>query len=396
MKRFLGYCVLTVLTLVVVSCSSNGSEPTRSTEKTLFVFMPWSSGAEKPYTHNLYTYFSTNIQDMETAIAGQHGLGRTRLLVYIAQSPTRAALIEIRYTGKACTRDTLKHYADYDAMTAAGIAGILGDVRTHAEADTYAMIIGCHGTGWLPRGLTGYYKTRAFGGTEARFQADLADLADGITRAAMPMQFIAFDDCYMAGIEVAYDLKDVTHYLIASTSEIMAAGLPYRTIWPYLCATTPNYEAIVNGFYSYYSHGTYPYGTLSVIDCQQTEAMAQLMRTFNARYTFDPTQENRLQKLDGMGQTIFFDMGSYISHLCDAADVSQFDAMVARLVPYHVHTPKIYTNLSQVNGGFSTVDINTFSGITISDPTTNTYVAGRKSLTAWWKATHTQSTTAAE
>ena len=97
-----------------------------------------------------------------------------------------------------------------------------------------------------------------------------------------------------------------------------------------------------------------------------------------------------------MGQTIFFDMGSYISHLCDAADVSQFDAMVARLVPYHVHTPKIYTNLSQVNGGFSTVDINTFSGITISDPTTNTYVAGRKSLTAWWKATHTQSTTAAE
>ena len=35
------------------------------------------------------------------------------------------------------------------------------------------------------------------------------------------MEYILFDDCYMSSIEVAYELKDVTKYLIGSTSEMM-------------------------------------------------------------------------------------------------------------------------------------------------------------------------------
>ena len=43
-------------------------------------------------------------------------------------------------------------------------------------------------------------------------------------------QFIMFDDCYMSSMEVAYDLKDVTDYIIASTSEVMAYGMPYEKV----------------------------------------------------------------------------------------------------------------------------------------------------------------------
>lgn len=388
MTRFL--CFLVFVTIIsFTSCSDNDNTSiTPPTEKTLLLFMPWSSTAERPFQQNLYPYFIENIANIERSILQQGGMGNTRLLAFISLTPEYSAMIEIIYNKGKCVRDTLKRYNNYDHTAPNGIASILNDVRMFANANTYAMIIGCHGSGWIPKGVKNYYRTRSFGGTDAKYQIDVADLATGIMDAAMPMQFIAFDDCYMAGIEVAYELKDITNYLIASTSEIMADGLPYQRLWKYLAATTPNYQSIVSEFHDFYSKYSYPYGTLSVIDCSQVDNMASFMRDINVRYTFDISRISQLQKLDGMGQTIFFDMSSYIANLCDAGDINEFDYLVKRLVPYSSHTPEIYTCLSSANGGFSTVKINTFCGITISDPTTNTYVASRKSDTNWWKATH--------
>ena len=50
----------------------------------------------------------------------------------------------------------------------------------------------------------------------------------------MSMNYILFDDCYMSTVEVAYDLREVTNYLIASTSEMMAYGMPYHKILKYI------------------------------------------------------------------------------------------------------------------------------------------------------------------
>ena len=59
--------------------------------------MPWSAGANEPYNSNLYSYFTQNIADIETAIKTQGGLGSNRLMVFISQSPTYAALVDISY-----------------------------------------------------------------------------------------------------------------------------------------------------------------------------------------------------------------------------------------------------------------------------------------------------------
>ena len=387
-NRFLAYCAI-LIALLLTSCDNNEApDVTQINEKTVFLFMPWSSTGERPYSKDLYSYFVENIGNIEKAITQQGGMPNYRLVTFISLSPQYAALVETTYDKGKCQRDTLKRYHSYDYTTPAGIAGLLGDVRHYAEAGTYAMVIGCHGKGWIPKDVNSFYSTRAFGGVDSRMQIEIPDLAQGIAQAAMPMQYIAFDDCYMAGIEVAYDLRHAAQYLIASTSEIMAEGLSYQKIWPYMAATKPDYWHIVDGFHDYYIRQTYPYGTLSVIDCSQAEAMASFMRDVNSRYTFDSSQTGQLQKLDGMGQTIFYDMQSYIHHLCSFDDIVRFDQLIGQLVPYHSHTDQIYTDLSNVNGGFSTVTVNTFCGITISDPTTNYAVASRKQQTSWWAATH--------
>jgi hypothetical protein len=387
MKHFLCLFLSSILLLSLSSCKGDDPAPVSSkAEKTIFVYMPWTA-SENSTNGNLYSYFSQNISDIESAIKQQGGLGSNRVLVFISKSSTYSALLEIKYSKNQCTRDTLKRYNNYEYTTPSGIAGILNDVKTNAEASQYDMIIGCHGSGWIPKGLEDYYRTRSFGGSSAKYQTEISDLASGISLAGMHMQFISFDDCYMAGVEVAYDLRNVADYLIASTSEIMADGMPYTKVWQYMTPATPDYNGICQAFLNYYSSATYPYGTLSVINCNKIADMANVMKSINSQYTFDTSKLESVQKLDGLGQTTFFDLGSYVENLCGQKPAT-FTSSLSLLVPYCVHTSEIYTAFVNYNGGFSTVPINTFSGITISDPTENTYLVNYVSQTNWWKATH--------
>ena len=177
----------------------------------------------------------------------------------------------------------MKEYENPQFTIEPVLTDILNDMKTFAPAKSYSMIIGCHGMGWLPvngsksRMLQDFrhhweYKnvpqTRFFGGLSAEYQTDIKSLASGIANAGMKMEYILFDDCYMSSIEVAYELKDVTKYLIGSTSEMMAYGMPYAAIGEYLLGN-PDYQSGCEEFYNFYStYEIMPCGTLAVTDCR--------------------------------------------------------------------------------------------------------------------------------
>lgn len=337
----------------------------------------------------MYSDFLNNIAGIEAGIKDEGGLGENKVLVFIANSPTNAVMFQINYKNNACARDTLKTYTSYDCTTPSGIAGILNDVKSQAPALKYDMLIGCHGSGWIPKTIQDYYQTRSFGGTSEEYQTDIVDLASGIQAANMHIELLSFDDCYMANLEVAYDLRNVADYLMASTSEIMSDGLPYRYMWSYIASSTINPQGLCEAFYNYYANSSYPYGTLSVIDLSYMDSIADMMASANANYQFDTSLTDDLQKLDGFKTTIYFDFGDYIDKLVtDESTRLSIRTMLTNLVSYQVHTDQIYTAYSSYNGGISTIDINTFSGITISDPTQNSSVATALTNTAWWEATH--------
>ena len=181
----------------------------------------------------------------------------------------------------------------------------------------------------------------------------------------------------MSSVEVAYDLKDETDYLIGSTSEVMAYGMPYAEIGQYLIGKV-DYEGICDGFYSFYSnYSEMPCGTIAVTDCSELDNLAAIMKEINHQYTFDSSLTSSLQRLDGYNPVIFFDYGDYVSKLCpDKTLVAQFNEQLNRTVPFKRNTEYFY---SMSRGK---VKINTFSGITISDPSTNRLASGKKE-TAW-------------
>ena len=368
--------------------------PARS-EQTVLMYFPWSG--------NLTSYFQQNIEDMAQA-AARRGLQAERLLVFFMPSDSEARLLEIYCDGGESRQTVHRIYDDVPAFTTAeGIASVLDEVKRTAPAARYAMTIGSHGMAWLPasgeRSATAarsevrereYWEyaaegrplTRWFGGTSSADRTDIATLAEALKRAGMKMEYILFDDCYMSSVEVAYELHEVAERLIGSTSEVMAYGFPYATMGLHLLGT-PDYRAACDAFYDFYIHYDYPYGTIGVTECAETERLAELMRLINADHRFDTGGIDRLQRLDGYTPVRFFDMGDYVRQLCgDVALLARFEEQLARTVPYHRHTPEYYSMSNGRN------PIRTFSGITTSDPSVSPMTVDTKLRTAWWQATH--------
>lgn len=356
-------------------------------ERTIIMYLPYSGSG----INDLYPFFEQNILDVEQSIKQAGGLGTNNLYVVIADhSPARVHLYRVRMEGTECVHDTIKRYDYPRLMDAQWITRVINDVRSISNTPKYAMLVGCHGNGWLPpMDNVARAKTRWFGGPG--YAISIADFAQGIQQAGIKLEYLVFDDCYLSCAEVAYDLRNATNTLIASTSEVMAAGMPYAKVFQYLTAPQPNFGQLVNDYIAYYQSTATPYATIGVINTQYIQPMAQLMRQVNATSTWNTANNYLLQDLDGsyFSPTVYFDFGSYARALfgSNLALYSQYRALMAQLVPYKGNTAYIY------NASGTTTQVNEFSGITISDPSVNTgqygyHVATLKMQTAWWAASH--------
>lgn len=145
-----------------------------------------------------------------------------------------------------------------------------------------------------------------------------------------------------------------------------------------------NFKGVVDGFYDHYSNFSTPCGTIGVTDCREVENMAYIMRQINDRYSDFPYNVTDIQDLDGFENTIFFDFDDYVSKLCsDPNMLSAFKEQLVRLVPYKANTETYYSWYTGEQH-----PINTFSGITISDPSVNRSIANVKTQTNWYRDTH--------
>ncbi|MCD8178500.1 MAG: clostripain-related cysteine peptidase [Tannerellaceae bacterium] len=287
-------------------------------------------------------------------------------------------------------RKIYKEYTEPSITTSQGVASILKDMIEYTPARRYAIAVNSHGMAWLPvrkndtrtESSPGLYLTRYFGGETAGFQIEIQDFAEAIRTVGIKMEYILFDDCYMSSIEVAYELKDVTDYLIASPTEIMAHGMPYFEALPYMIGKV-DYEAITQVFYDFYKSYLMASGTIAVTVCAEIDSMAALMKKINSKYTFDSSFLSSIQRMDGYNPVRFFDFRDYVSYLCmnDPDLMEEFDKQLDRTVPHKKYTEYFYTK----NKG--SIKLDTCSGIMTSDPSISA-MTDEKTGTAWYKATH--------
>ena len=413
MKRILYFFILLTSIISLGSCSGESEDVNDVNTQTLLVFMPWSGSQTN---RGLYSYFLQNLDSIESAIRAKRSV-TGRVLVFLSTSYENSSLYEITYEGDSIRHIPVNNYTGNLYTTSSGITQILNDVQTYANGLNYAMIIGCHGCGWtfkddwedypnrakarpyspssdvnMAKGRftnsPSYTTTRFYGSVnDNNYATDITTLAQGIEGANIKMQYVLFDDCYMANVETAYELRNATNFLIGSTSEVMALGMPYQTMWTYLNSATPNYESAVNAFHSFYSNYEYPYGTIAAIDCRKLDRLAEQMRMINQNFTFADSLRDSLQVLDGFNTPLFYDMGDYVAKLCTNNDmINDFNATLTQVVKASAYTDSIYSYLYYNQPRF--IKVNRFSGLTISDPSINSVAIKGREKTAWWRDTH--------
>jgi hypothetical protein len=420
MKQFVYGFIFAIVSIIGLgSCTEEAFDIDKVNKQTILVFLPWTGGNS---SIGLTEDLSKNIDSICAGIKDKKGLNNTRVLVFFSNNANNSTLFDLTYNDvtKEVSRTPIKTYEGSAYNSANGFADILNEVRQNAEALNYALIIGGHGCGWscaddwinYPNQAKSFNTqqtlsydtpfsgiqfgtdpdnptTRFFGSVDRKENSiDLSTLVEGIKQSGIKMQYILFDVCYMGNVETAYELKDVTNYLIASSSEIIAKGIPYRSMWSYLNGTTPNYSSLVNGIVNFYKNSNSPYCNMAAIDCRQLDALANVMKEINQKYTFDTTIPlDSIQPLDGFLPHLSYDMAVYVDSLRPNGYLKeQFSNQLKKTVKAAAHTDCAYTALRQYPE--VTIKIKNYCGLSISDPSQHPVAIRGKEKTGWWKATH--------
>ena len=360
----------------------------------------------------LDSYFGRNIDAVRQAV-GQNILGNNRIVYFRRLSGTTWAISEIYYdstTGKSAT-EVLKTYEDAD-LSDMGL--YLSEMIRLVPAEKYGMVLGGHGSGWMPKSLgstwnvkysamsartahashtahfnpfgeapcEGAAPTRFFGESSVNF--DISEIAAWMEETGVDFEYLIFDDCFMSNIEALYDMRRAADYIIASPCEIMAEGFPYQYVIPQLFADGgPDLEGVCRAFYDFYTNYSYPSGCVAMTVCSELDALAEAYRNLAA----GPTREvdaAQLQYYEGLSRHVFYDFAQYAEALSDSSVLlDAFREQFDRTFPEscRLHTPSYY---SAYNNIFNTID--SYSGVTVSEPADRNEEMNRQ--TEWYRATH--------
>ena len=414
-KLFTLFICMISLAMTFTGCSEEAFDTDSVNKQTILVFYPWTGSQSST---GLLGYLQNNIDSISDGIIDRKGLNNSRVLVFLSDKYNHSTLYDLQYnaTTKSVDRVPLKEYEGASYASAEGIADIMNEVKTKASALNYALIVGVHGCGWTYASDWSRYPyyarpsvtrpsdnnfsgiqfgpdpnaplTRFFGSVSLAENAmDISTLAEGIRESGLKMQYILFDACYMSNIETAYELKDVTNYMIASGSEIMAAGLPYRSMWSYLNSPTPNYSGIVSTSVNFYkNNSSAPFCNLAAIDCRQVEKLASVMKDINAENQLQASVNlDSIQHLDGFRPNLFYDLETYVDSLRPSGYLlDQFKSQLKLTIKASDHTDEAYTCIYSSDS----FKIKNYCGITVSDPSQHSVAIKGREKTGWWKATH--------
>ena len=290
MMRRMTVCLCLIL-CVLCSCRH---EETRGEEngRTLLVYMVAGN--------NLESDMQGNVVDMCVGLKNVNC--PCRLVVYWdgLQGNPKISSYWADGAGHVGKEEVLQTYEAQNSASPEVLKTVLTDMMRLCPSESYGLILSSHGTGWLPADK----RTRAFG-VENNVWMESDDMAHVLEEVAeKPFDYIMFDACLMADVQVAYELRHAASYLIASVAEVLSAGFPYESLMPYfyLDDAEQSASAIARLYIQYYRSVTPSWGTMSVVRCGELERLAASMKGLLDRYPDWQQRVNvrQLQKYDRM------------------------------------------------------------------------------------------------
>ena len=251
-------------------------------DRTVLIYM----AAENNLTqwNNSSAYFAAD--DLKQIKEGVKTIGNNQLVIYVDKAESNVTPYLLYYR-KGELVDSIPMEESYTSDPA-----VMEKVAQKAFSDnpalSYGLVLWGHATGWLINNdsieYTSMARRKAYGGDTGNNThssagskwMNIPSLAKAL-KHVNHLDFIFCDCCHMACIENAYELKDVTDYLIGSPAEIPGEGAPYQTVVPAMMEKTSFWRSIVDRYYEQRSEG---YDVpLAVIKTSEMDNLAQATRS---------------------------------------------------------------------------------------------------------------------
>lgn len=364
-RGWMGVC------LFVLLAGCHKSEPVKpEADRTILVYLATDN--------NLDSYARKNIKDMLKGMEKLSG----RIVIYMDAYEEEPVLMTIQKRGEEWKLDTIEKYGEEDSTAPEVLRRVANRVRELYPAASYGLVLGSHGSGWIPEHvrfpgqrmakrksadapLTRYFgedKHRGDGGYRQTGMT-VGDLAEALPGG---YRFILFDACLMSNIELAYALRHKTEYILASPAEILIDGFPYQRIMPFLWGEEPELREVCREYWNYYenypSGGGWRSGTIALIRTEFLDGLAEEVRGILAGKAESiagmlPSEVWRYPLIN-YDQDVFFDFGEYIRKFVTETQYNQFKVWLDQAV-YRLSTTRF-------NG--ITIPIEQYSGLSVYIP----------------------------
>jgi len=390
------FCILLSL-LLFAAChpwDHPVSEDDNKLTRTILVYM---------VAENSLSYGNFHMKDLSEIVAAQNDIPEScQLLIYVDDTTApRLYALEHNSSTETGTRLLKQWDDDLDSCDPNVLSDLMKIVTALYPSKGYGLVFWSHGNAWLPATRAqkiedgsmfafgedfqnndttnlsvpdSQWSLTAQNSSERKRTIGIDNEANKYTNTGSKMEiselrqalegfpmldFLMFDACFMQTIEVAYELRNVAHYIIASPAEIPNPGAPYDCIVAPMCAPTADVEAVIDEYYSHYadsavfidSRSLYRHGAvLSVVDGTavddlQTETKRMIERYASNEEDTGLTGVLRYFPLSLQSIPEYFDMKSYMRHIITSdSDWEEWLRVFNQAVPYRRTTPFWFTS----------------------------------------------------
>lgn len=287
------------------------------------------------------------------------------------------------------------------------LSTVLADAQEAWPAARRSLILWSHGSGFLPQGYYAYpqemaapddwtldsgpdpfagmvksgERSKSFGEDHGS-EMDIKDLAKAL-KGSGDYEFILFDACLMANVEVAYELRGCCDYLLFSPTEILADGFPYeKMVQPIFSSSAKDaLKTIAVSFMDHYRAytGDFRSATVTLVQTAGLEGLAAACKPIfqNHQDRILTLDRSRVQPYFRMDKHWYYDLDHFVKQVATDAEYQQFTKALGSTV--------IFKDATE---WFLSIEMKNVSGLSVYIPRTEYTVLNTYYRTlAWNQAT---------
>ena len=345
------------------SCEKDSNIVTKKESKrAVFVYMIADN--------DLDFYATANINEMETFMAQNPEAGS--VYVYIDRAKNRKTAHPILYqitadTSAKINSKIIKVYPENNSANEKVLAEALSQVQTICAINNEflrGLVLWSHGSAWLPESVSLASQrataVKSFGLDQTMANNENHNAEMDIRKLAIILNnyhfdFILFDACFMASIEVFYELRNTTDYIIASPTEVLATGFPYKDILTDMLSATVNYEKIAQKYVAFFQQKKGVLQSASVVTVKTAELpqFATLFKYYLNTISREITDQKWLQYSQDEVDYLF-DLGQVADYLQKEQTNKKLTEQLGRLITNYHHTSYFFGKIPlQKSSGIS-------------------------------------------